>query len=74
MFAALILLDFEASFDANPFLFVTVQFLCGEVIYREHLKCREIKVPKAHEAAVICYAIALCIFGIVRNLAEYGIL
>ncbi len=74
MFAALASLDFRASFNANPFLFVTAPFLCGEIIYREYLKCKDMKVPGAHEAAVICYAIALCIFGIVRNLAEYGIL
>ncbi len=74
MSAALASLDFEAAFDANPFLFVTAPFLCSEIIYREYLKCRETKVPRAHEAAVICYAIALCIFGIARNLAEYGTL
>ncbi len=74
MFTALASLDFKASFNANPFLFVTAPFLCGEIIYRIYLKCSNMKCNKAREAAVICYGIALCIFGIVRNLAEYGVI
>lgn len=74
MFTSLATLDFEASFNANPFLFVTAPFLCGEIIYRIYLKYKNMKFPKAHEAAVICYGIALCVFGIVRNLTEYGII
>ena len=74
MFTALASLDFKASFNANPFLFVTVPFLCGEIIYRIYLKCSNMKCNKARETAVICYGIALCIFGIVRNLAEYGVI
>lgn len=74
MFTALASLDFKASFNANPFLFVTAPFLCGEIIYWIYLKCSNMKCNKAREAAVICYGIALCIFGIVRNLAEYGVI
>lgn len=74
MFTSLAALNFEASFNANPFLFVTAPFLCGEIIYRIYLKYKNMKFPKAHEAAVICYGIALCVFGIVRNLTEYGII
>lgn len=74
MFTALASLDFKASFNANPFLFVTAPFLCGEIIYRIYLKCSNMKCNKAREVAVICYGIALCIFGIVRNLAEYGVI
>lgn len=74
MFTALASLDFKTSFNANPFLFVTAPFLCGEIIYRIYLKCSNMKCNKAREAAVICYGIALCIFGIVRNLAEYGVI
>ena len=62
------------AFNANPFLFVTAPFLCGEIIYWIYLKCSNMKCNKAREAAVICYGIALCIFGIVRNLAEYGVI
>ena len=74
MFAALASLDFKASFNANPFLFVTAPFLCGEIIYWIYLKYRNMKLPKGHETAVICYCAALCIFGIARNLAEYGVI
>lgn len=74
MFTALASLDFKASFNANPFLFVTAPLLCGEIIYWIYLKCSNMKCNKAREAAVICYGIALCIFGIVRNLAEYGVI
>jgi len=74
MFTALASLDFKTSFNANPFLFVTAPLLCGEIIYRIYLKCSNMKCNKAREAAVICYGIALCIFGIVRNLAEYGVI
>ena len=74
MFTALASLDFKTSFNANPFLFVTAPLLCGEIIYRIYLKCSNMKCNKAREVAVICYGIALCIFGIVRNLAEYGII
>ena len=74
MFTALASLDFKASFNANPFLFVTAPFLCVEIIYRIYLKYRNMKLPKDHETAVICYCAALCIFGIVRNLAEYGVI
>lgn len=74
MFTALASLDFKASFNANPFLFVTAPLLCGEIIYRIYLKCSNMKCNKAREAVVICYGIALCIFGIVRNLIEYGVI
>lgn len=74
MFTALASLDFKTSFNANPFLFVTAPLLCGEIIYRIYLKCSNMKCNKAREVAVICYGIALCIFGIVRNLAEYGVI
>lgn len=74
MFTALASLDFKASFNANPFLFVTAPLLCGEIIYRMYLRCRNMKFSKAHETAVICYGAALCVFGIVRNLIEYGVI
>lgn len=74
MFAALASLDFKASFNANPFLFVTAPFLCVEIIYRIYLKYRNMKFPRVHETAVICYCAALCVFGIVRNLIEYGVI
>ena len=67
-------LAMPCMFNANPFLFVTAPLLCGEIIYRIYLKCSNMKCNKAREAAVICYGIALCIFGIVRNLAEYGVI
>ncbi len=70
MFVSLASLDFKAAFSANPFLFVTAPFLCCEIIYFVYLKCKAMKFPEVHEAMVICYCIALCIFGIVRNFVQ----
>lgn len=74
MITALASLDFEAAFNANPFLFVTAPLLCGELIYRLYARYMNREISRIHDTAVICYAAALCVFGVVRNMIEYGIL
>ena len=72
MITALVSLDFETAFNANPFLFITAPLLCGELIYRLHARYNGREVLRIHDTAVICYAATLCVFGIIRDMLEYG--
>ncbi len=68
-------LDFAGAFSANPFLFVTAPLLLAELIYYTVLRAREKSLPRWNRCFVDLYAVALCVFGVVRNAgAIHGIL
>lgn len=61
-------LDFPEAFRANPFLFATGPFLLAELLYSFTLQWKGKRLPKWNETLLICYGLALCIFGFCRNL------
>lgn len=65
---ALIRLDFRSAFQANSFLFVTGPLLLAELGYCFWKQKRGERLPGWNHAAVVIYGIALCLFGVFRNL------
>ena len=65
---ALTRLDFKGAFQANPFLFVTGPLLLAELGYCFWRQRKREQLPRWNHAAVVIYGIALCIFGVFRNL------
>ncbi len=61
-------LDFSGAFAANPFLFVTAPLLLGELVYYVVLRSRGKSLPRWNDRLTICYTVALCAFGIMRNI------
>jgi len=64
----LIMLDFKEAYHANPFLFVTGPILAAELIYATYCSVKNRRLPRWNEGAVLVYGIALCVFGVLRNL------
>ncbi|MBO5199218.1 MAG: DUF2752 domain-containing protein [Lachnospiraceae bacterium] len=60
--------NFAAAYQANPFLFVTGPLLAAELLYYAWLRYKGRKLPSWNNGLIIVYAIALCLFGAVRNL------
>lgn len=67
MFLDMANLDFVSAFWDNPFLFVTWPFIVAYLIYYFHKQSKNetIKYGKYIE---ITFLVALCVFGIVRNI------
>lgn len=61
-------LEFLEAYRANPFLFVTGPLLLAEIFYSSYRSFKGKKLSKWNEIAVVVYAVALCVFGVVRNL------
>lgn len=65
---ALTRLDFRGAFRANSFLFVTGPLLLIELGYCSWKQKRGERLPGWNHAVVVIYGIALCLFGVFRNL------
>lgn len=61
-------LDFQSAYYANLFLFITGPLLLVALIYYDFLKMKDQEVSKWNNYLMIGYTIALCIFGVWRNL------
>lgn len=61
-------LDFAGAWEANPFLFVTAPLLLAELLYVYWMQKKREKLPGWNNVLIIIYTIALCIFGVLRNL------
>lgn len=70
MIFALLQLNFERAYMANPFLFVTGPFLVAEVCYLYVLYEKERTVPKWNHNILIGYAVLLITFGVYRNIVH----
>lgn len=55
------------AFHANPFLFLTGPFLIAELGYAFIRTEKKEPLPRWNQALVICYLIALLIWGVARN-------
>lgn len=62
-------LDFISAYQANPFLFLTAPLLVAEIVYVIVLSYQKRRLPRWNEYLAGIYAIALVIFGIVRNIS-----
>lgn len=60
--------DLEGAFHANPFLFITGPALLAEIGYTMWLQDKGRKIPGWNNTLIILYGIALCVFGVRRNL------
>lgn len=63
----LLQLDFRRAYEANPFLFITGPALLAEMGYCFWLEVKERKIPRWNNRLIMWYGIALCIFGVWRN-------
>lgn len=68
LFVRLSRFDIAGAFRANPFLFVTGPLLVAEVIYYNYLLAGRQPLPRWNRRAVVIYAAALCVFGVIRNI------
>ena len=68
MLIALIQLDFHTAYLENPFLFITLPFIIGQIIYQRYLQLTNQTNPQWNQVLLWIYVIALIIFGILRNL------
>lgn len=60
--------NFSEAFEANRFLFVTLPFLVGELIYTEVCRARKRKMSVLNHVLLICYTVCLLGFGVLRNI------
>lgn len=68
LFLCLTRLDFAGACAANPFLFVTGPFLAAGLLYDALAKAHGKETPKWIEYSAVLYGIALCVFGVLRNI------
>ena len=60
--------DISGAFLSNPFLFATGPFLLMEVGYAFYRSQKGLGLPLANRVCLILYCVALCVFGVLRNL------
>lgn len=68
MAVALLELDFYQAFRYNPFIFVTAPIIAVVYIWQFIVYVRENRLLKYLDVFLIIYAVALIVFGIVRNI------
>lgn len=67
MVISIIKLQFYQAFRYNPFLFITLPFLIGVGVYQSRLYIIKGKLSYWLDYFLIAYAVALAVFGIIRN-------
>ncbi|MGI6500203.1 MAG: DUF2752 domain-containing protein [Anaerostipes sp.] len=72
LFLDLIKLDIKGAYNANPFLFVTGPWIVIFILWDMKLKYEKRQMPKAGNGVLVLYLIALCVFGIWRNIVRYN--
>lgn len=74
MALALLELDFYQAFRYNPFLFITLP-ICGIIyVWQMFTYIKSNKLWSKLDIFLIIYAIALCAFGIIRNMPLFSYL
>ncbi|MCR5747437.1 MAG: DUF2752 domain-containing protein [Lachnospiraceae bacterium] len=68
MLTALMHLDIKGAYAANPFLLVTGPFVFFEILYEFLIPHGNKTFHRINNVLLVIYAIALIIFGIIRNL------
>ena len=64
---SLLRLDIRGACEANPFVFVTLPFIGGELIFAEICLLTGRKNPAFNQVLLTVYIILLIIWGIARN-------
>ncbi|SKB92237.1 Protein of unknown function [Lachnospiraceae bacterium] len=64
-------LDFNAAYHDNPFLFVSLPFLAGEIIFDKYLRHKGKKMPLWNNVLLIVYLVMLLGFGVYRNIYNF---
>ena len=64
---SLLRFDIRAAFKANPFVFVTLPFIGGELIFAELCLLTGKKNPGFNQVLLTIYIVLLIIWGIARN-------
>lgn len=67
MVISILKLQFYQAFRYNPFLFITLPFLIGVGVFQSRLYIIKGRLSHWLDYFLIAYAIALAVFGIIRN-------
>jgi len=65
--------DLNAAFHDNMFLFCTWPVIGGLLIYADYRNTAHKKLPKWLNATLVAFIVLLLLWGIVRNLAVFGV-
>ena len=68
MTEALLSLDIQGAYSANPFLLITAPFLAFEIIYEVFFSVRGTAFYRFNSILLIIYSVLLILFGILRNI------
>lgn len=60
--------DIQGAYEANVFLLMTGPFLLGYLLWHEWMKQRKKRIPSWNQGLLVGYIIALCVFGVLRNI------
>lgn len=72
MAVSLLKLDFYQAFRYNPFIFVTAPIILVVYIWQFAVYVKENRLLKYLDVFLINYAVALIVFGILRNISIFS--
>lgn len=72
MTVSLLKLDFYQAFRYNPFIFVTAPIILVVYIWQFAVYVKENRLLKYLDVFLINYAVALIVFGILRNISIFS--